>query len=210
MVEYLHIVKYCVSSFFLILLFGFLITIIYIIRSVIKMPKGITWIVNICTFSLFLFLSLSLILGLVYLTPRELMDDANMDSMIKLELSTELSIFISKYAMYPVVVIEVVIYVSLSSHLLWMWYSAGELGTIVNKIFFLQRILGIINTLGWVLDYGIRLYGPSSFSFISTENYCACWIIFYKSLFYLVNSLYFTIAFTRFLCVEYPMEYHNR
>ena len=226
MIEYMHIVKYCISTFVTILLVGFLIVVIYIMRSIIKIPKGLyTWITNICTFILFLFVSVSLILGLVYFSPREFMeedlsktkfyyntrvDQQDIDLMIKMELSTELSMFISKYALYPVVVSQMVIYISLSSHLLWRWYSKGEFDTIVNKIIFIQRILGIFNHIGWVVDYGIRLYGPSSFSFISTENYCACWIIFYKALFYGSMGMYFSTAFIRFIYVEYPIEYHKR
>ena len=165
MIEYMYIVKYCIFTFVTILLFGFLIAMIYIIRSIIKIPKGpYTWITNICTFTLFLFMSVCLILGLVYFSPKEGFSKTNssstaeinqpdLDSMMKMELSTEFSMFISKYAMYPVVVVEMVIYVSLSTHLLWMWYSNGEFDTIVNKLIFIQRIFGIFDTTGLVVDY---------------------------------------------------------
>ena len=211
MIENMNIVKYCISSFFITLLFGFLITMIYIIRSTIKVPKGIfTWITNLCVFTLFTFLSVCLILGLVSSSPREFTDIDDVDIMIKEELSSVFSLYISKYAMYPVVVVEMIIYVTLNTHLLWGWYTEAKLGTNVNKVIFTTRIVGIFNTLGWVVDYGIRLYGPPSFSFISADNYCACWIIYYKTLFYLTMALNFVNAFVRFLCVEYPIEYHNR
>ena len=183
----------------------------YIIRSTIKIPSGFfTWITNFCIFTLFTFLSVCLVLGLVSSSQREFTSIADVDIMMKEQLSTEFSLYISKYAMYPVVVVEMFLYVTLNTHLLWGWYKEGKLGTNVNKVIFSTRIIGMFNTLGWVVDYGIRLYGPPSFSFISTENYCACWIIYYKALFYLVMALNFVNAFVRFLCVEYPIEYHNR
>jgi energy-coupling factor transporter transmembrane protein EcfT len=102
MIEYMLIVKYCISTFVTILLVGFLIVVIYIMRSIIKIPKGpYTWITNICTFILFLFVSVSLILGLVYFSPRGSMeedlsktnfssttriDQPDFDAMIKMEL----------------------------------------------------------------------------------------------------------------------------
>ena len=210
-IEPLHIIKYCVSTFLIILLICFLITMIYIMRSVIKIPNGCyTWITNICTIILFLFLFVCLILGLVYFSPSEFTENADFDSTMREELSTEFSLFISRYAIYPILVVEMVIYVSLNSNLLWSWYMAGELDTIVNKIISMQRMLGIFSTFGWTVDYGTRLFGDPSFSWITTENYCACWIIFYKSIFYLAMGFYFSNAFIRFLCVEYPIEYHRR
>ena len=192
LMENLHIAKYSISSFLITLLFGFLITMIYIIRSTIKIPSGIfTWITNFSIFTLFTFLSVCLILVLVSFSPREFTSINNVDTMIKEDLSSEFSLYISKYAMYPVVVVEMIFYVSLNTHLLWGWYNEGKLGTSVNKVIFIIRITAIFNTIGWVVDYGIRLYGPPSFSFISTENYCACWIIYYKALFYLVMALHF-------------------
>ena len=209
-IQDMQIVEYFASSFFITLLVGFLITMIYIIRSIIKIPNGfITWVTNFCFFTLFIFLSVCLILGLVFSSSREFTGN-NIELLIKEELSGDFSLYISKHAMYPVVVVEMTIYVSLNIRLLWGWYTEAKLRTNVNKVIFSTRIIGILVILGWVVDYGIRLYGPPSFSFITTENYCACWIIFYKALFYLWMALNFVNAFIRFLCVEYPIEYHNR
>ena len=128
----------------------------------------------------------------------------------KFELSSEMSDFISKNAMYPLLVVEVVIFVYLNSRLLWMWYSAGEFNTNVNKLIFILRILGIIHEIGCVVDFGIRLYGPKPVPFMSSENYCACWIAFYKTIFYACMGCHFATAFIRVLCVAYPIEYHQR
>ena len=202
---------YCASTFVTILLIGFLITVIYIIRSTIKIPKGpYTWISNMCTLTLFLCVALCLILGLVYLSPGDLLDEAITQKHSAEEESSYLSTFISKYAMYPLLIVEMVTYVMMSSRLLWIWYSHKELNTIVNKLIFIQRIFGIIHCIGIIVDYGIRLYGPTSFSFISVDNYCGCWIMFYKSLFYATMGAYFAMAVIRLLCVAYPIEYHNR
>ena len=208
--ENMQIVEYFASSFFITLLVGFLITMIYIIRSVIKIPNGfVTWITNFCFFLLFAFLSVCLILGLVFTSSRDF-TEKNLEILIKEELRVEFSLYISRYAVYPVVVVEMTIYVTMNIHLLWGWYTEAKLRTNVNKVIFGTRIIGILMTLGWVVDYGIRLSGPPAFSFISMENYTACWIIFYKALFFLLMALNFINAFIRFLCVEYPIEYHNR
>ena len=205
----MQIVEYGASSFFITLLFGFLITMIYIIRWVIKIPNGfITWVTNLCFFTLFMLLSVCLILGLVFSSSREF-NGKDIDLPIKEELSADFSLYISKH-IFPVVVVEMTIYVTLNIRLLWGWYTESQLRTNVNKVIFGIRILGIFVTLGWVVDYGIRLYGPPAFSFISTENYCACWIIYYKAIFYLLMTFNFVNAFIRFLCVEFPIEYHNR
>ena len=184
MTYYTNIVIYYGSTLVTIGIFSYLILAIYMIRSTIKVPAGpYTWISNLCSFTLFILITVCLIISLVSASTRDLEEDETavedtLDLDLKFELSSEMSDFISKNAMYPLLVVEVVIFVYLNSRLLWIWYSAGEFNTIVNKLIFILRFLGIINELGCVVDFGIRLYGPKPVPFMSTENYCACWIAF--------------------------------
>ena len=216
--------KYIVSTIGIIILAGFLITMIYIIRATI--PRGTyTWISAFCTFSLFLMVISSLFLGLAYTSPNDFRDEdilstdpgtivgittSNYKELIKIELSSVLSSFISNYAMFPLLVVEVVIYVCLNSRLLWIWFSNGQFDTVVNKFILVQRISGIIYMIGCVVDFGLRLYVPNSFTFMSADTYCSCWMIFYKSAFFVIMTAQFAVAIVRLLCTTFPIEYHNR
>ena len=148
----------------------------YLIRSNSSIPKGpYTWISNFCVFTLFLVIIFVLFLGLVYTTPTNIDEDAGerhhlvgMDPIeLSQELSALLSIFVSKVAMFPLLVLEVTIYVSLNCRLLWMWYRTSEWDTIVNKFLFINRICGILYMVGCPVDFWLRLYGQNSFILIS-------------------------------------------
>ena len=213
MIEY----KYIVSTIVMIILFGFLITMIYILRSTIVIPKGpYTWITNLCTFVLFLLVIVCLFLGLAYNSPVDLRNgnipehESEYNLLKSLDLSSDLSTFVSKNAMFPLLVVEMMLYVSMNSRLLWIWFSTGEWDTIVNKFIIIQRTGGIIYMVGCVVDYGLRLYILESFTFLPAGTYCSCWIIFYKTLFYATSLSLFAAALVRLLCVEFPLEYHNR
>ena len=118
--------------------------------------------------------------------------------------------FISKNAMFPLLTLEVIIYVKMHCHLAWVWYSTGELDTIVNKFLFLQRIWGILYMVGCFVDFFIRIYSEPSFTFISSANYCSFWMVYYKSMFYLIMTSQLAVALNRFICVASPIEYHKR
>ena len=164
---------------------------------------------------------LAIFLGLAYTSPMDVNedDDQNFEQGMnpieyKEELSSLLSIFVSKYAMFPILVVEVAIYVYLNVRLIWIWYSTGEWDTIANKFTFLQRIWGILYMVGSPIDFWIRLYGHTTFTHIvwkmEMENYCLCWMIIYKSMFYASMTYQMTVAVIRYTCVVYPIEYHSR
>ena len=219
-------VQYIVSTILIIFLAVFFIAIIYMIRSNMSITKGpYNWISSLCIFSMFLIVIMSLFLGLAYTSPMHLGDSGvppknphyieGMNSLeykflIMPEFSSVFSLFISKYALFPLLVGEAIIYVCLNSRLLWIWYITGEWDTIVNKFIFLQRIWGIIYMVGCVVDFWIRLYGLDTVTFMSMDTNCSCWMIFYKFLFYAIMTSQFAIAVLRIVCVSYPIEYHNR
>ena len=71
---------------------------------------------------------LALFLGLAYMSPMDVNedDDQNFEQGMnpidyKEELSSLLSIFVSKYAMFPILVVEVAICVCLNVRLVWIW-----------------------------------------------------------------------------------------
>ena len=210
--------EYIASSVATTALPGVLIFMIYLIRSHIPIPKGpYTWISNFCIFTLFLMIILVLFLGLAYISPIGINDDENHeddkewnDHDIKEESVKLLSSFVSKFAMFPLLTCEVIIYVVLNLRLLYIWYCTGMWGTIVNRFLCLQRIWGIIYIIGCPLDFWIRLYGTNTYTFTTMENYCSLWMIFYKFMFYSILTSQFIIAVIRLICVKYSIEYHNR
>ena len=202
--------KYIMSTIMIIMLCGFLITMIYFIRSTI--PKGpYTWISNLANFTLFLIIILCLILCLAYTPPTNMREeDISLNPLdTNLELKSAYSTFISKYAMFPLLVVEMVIFVSMNSRLLWIWFYNGDWDTIVNKFIIINRICGVIYIIGCVVDYWLRLYGSEIFTYMSADTYCSCWIIFYKTMFYTCSTTSFSAAVIRLLCVEFSIEYHN-
>ena len=125
-------------------------------------------------------------------------------------MSLAYSIYISKYVLLPLLVVEMIIIVYMNSGLLWIWYITGQHTTIVNKFIIIQRICTIFYIIGCVVDYSIRLYGPQPITFISPDIYCSFWMIFYKFIFYTTCFCLFSVALIRLVCVEHPMVYHNR
>ena len=121
--------EYIISTIGITSLSGFLIVMIYRIRSHITIPKGpYTWISNFCIFTLFLIVIIALFLGLAYTSPTDVIydDEQNFELGKKPveyeeELSILLSTFISKNAMFPILVVKVVIYVCLNVRLVWIW-----------------------------------------------------------------------------------------
>jgi hypothetical protein len=115
-----------------------IIVMTYTTRSHITIPKGpYTWITNFCIFT-----SISWSL---YTSATNDMDDDEQNYEVDKkpfeyaeELSRLLSIFISKNAMFPMLLVKVVFYVRLNIRLVWILYSTGEWDIIVNKFTFLQ------------------------------------------------------------------------
>ena len=213
-------IEYILSSVVTAILSGLLIAMIYMIRSHITIPKGpYTGISNFCIFSLFMIIILAFFLGLAYISPTALNEEENQEVAevmrmetpeIEEQLSALLSSYMNKYAMFPLLVVETTIYVALNTLLLYIWYSTGEWDTIVNRFLCLQRIWAMIYLTGCPVDFGLRLFGEITFTFISMENYCACWMMFYKSMFYASMTSQLIIAVIRLICVKYSIEYHNR
>ena len=130
------------------------------------------------------------------------------------ELSKEgtkllLSDLLSRYAMFPILGLETLIYLPMNIFLLCIWYREGEFLTVVNKIIGIQRVCGILYSAGCFLDYFFRVYGiPISSDSLSTL--CSCWMIYYKLLVYAYHTSHLSIALVRFFSVKYPIEYHIR
>ena len=69
-------IDYIISTIGITSLSGFLIAMIYMIRSHITIPKGpYTWISNFCIFTLFLIVIIALFLGLAYTLPTGVTED---------------------------------------------------------------------------------------------------------------------------------------
>ena len=198
MIEY----KYIMSTIMIIILCGFLITMIYFIRSTIP-KRPYTWISNLANFALFLIVIFCLILCLAYTPPTNMREeDISLNILdTNLDLKSLYSTFISKYAMFPLLVVEMVIFVSMNSRLLWIWFSNGDWDTIVNKFIIINRICGVIYIIGCVVDYWLRLHGSETFTYMSDDRYCSCWINFYKTLFYTCSTSSFSAAVSRLLCI---------
>ena len=130
------------------------------------------------------------------------------------ELSKEgtkllLSDLLSRYALFPILGLETLIYLPMNIFLLCIWYREGEFQTVVNKIIGIQRVCGILYSTGCFLDYLFRVYGLP-ISSLSLPTLCFCWMIYYKLLVYAYHTSHLSIALVRFLCVKYPIEYHIR
>jgi hypothetical protein len=116
---------------------------------------------------------------------------------------------ISKYTMFPMLLMETMLYVPMNLYLLWMWFSTGQWDTIVNKLISIQTLCGILFTVGKVVDYYLRLDGVPP-SFLLPTTYCSCWMVFYRFLVYIFQTSHLSMAIVRFLCVKYPLEFHIR
>ena len=208
-----YLLQYACLILVVIILAVLLIIMIYKIRSLMALTRGpYSWISNFCIYTLFMVIILSVFLGLASFTlnyhdevtnPTE----GDKESGLRRDPTSE---FISKFCVFPIVVIQAFIYICLNINLVWMWYTSGELNTIINKFIFLQRFWGIIYNIGSVLDFQFRLFGTGYVAFMSQEDFCASWMIFYKFLFYAIMSAQFAVSLVRYACIAYPIDYHNR
>ena len=120
-----------------------------------------------------------------------------------------LSTIVSKYLVYPLLAIEMVVQISLNSNLMYCWYTQGGFNTMVNKIIVIQRVCGSLYSLGCLIDFYFRVYeAPPSQEYIGVV--CTCWMVFYKMLAYTNHSLHLVMALVRFFSIKYPLQYHNR
>ena len=203
--------KYLLSLFLLIILCAILIGMIFFIRA--HIPKGpYTWISNMYSFILFFIATVCICIVLVQISPVDLVDEETLPitKLMKQELSHIFSATISKFVMFPLLVVEMVVVVYLNSYLLWVWYITGQWNTIVNKFIIMQRLVISSILISLVTDYSIRLLGTQSYILISSAPYCFCWLFLYHSFVYASICACLSGAVVRFLCVKYPMEYHNR
>ena len=120
-----------------------------------------------------------------------------------------ISSLISIYALFPMLLLETMLYVPMNIYLLWMWYRTGQWDTLVNKLICIQRICGILYSVGCLVDFFFRLDGMT-FSFFSPANSCSCWMIYYKFLIFIYQTSQLAMAILRFICVKYPIDYHIR
>ena len=126
-----------------------------------------------------------------------------------MDISSLKSDLISKYAMLPMLFIENLLYLPMNTYLLWVWFIKEKRATMVDKHLCLQRGIATIYCAGTVVDYYFRLYGVS-LSFMSSANYCTCWQFFYRVTGNAAQISHFCTALIRFICVKYPIEFHNR
>ena len=203
--------KYLLSLFLLIVLSAILIGMIFFIRP--HIPKGpYTWISNLYSFILFFKATVCICFVLVHISPVEREDEETlpMTKLIKQELSHVFSATISKFVMFPLLVVETMAVVYMNVYLLWVWYQTGKWNTIVNKFIIMQRMCIISINTSLVIDYSIRLFGPQILIPISSATYSLCWLFCYQSLMYASICACLSAAVVRFLCVKYPLQYHNR
>ena len=111
--------------------------------------------------------------------------------------------------MYPILLLETSIYVPMNAYLLWTWFSKGQCNTIVNKLISIQTLCGILLTLGRVVDYYFRLYGAQP-STMTPSAYCFCWLVYYRLLVYIFQTSHLSMAVIRWLCVKFPLQFHQR
>ena len=116
---------------------------------------------------------------------------------------------IIKYAMYPVLLLETLLFTPFNIYLLWMWISMGQWDTIVNKMIIIQTFCGVFITLGKLGDFSVRLVGLEP-SFMLPSTYCSCWLVFYKFLANIYQTSHLSMAIVRWICVKYPLEFHAR
>jgi hypothetical protein len=203
--------KYLLSVFIIAILIAILIYMIYFIRA--HIPKGpYTWISNLYSFILFFIATVCICLVLVHISPVEREDEETlqMTNLMQQELSHVFSVTISKFVMFPLLVLEAMAVVCMNVYLLWVWYQTGKWNTVVNKFIIMQRIVIMSVQIATVIDYSIRLFTPQILISYSSANYCLGWLFIYQSFVYASICACLSAAVVRFLCVKFPLEYHNR
>ena len=60
---------------------------------------------------------------------------------------------LGNYVMFPILLVETLLYVLMNIYLLWAWFMTGQWDTIVNKLISIQTICGILFSLGRAVDF---------------------------------------------------------
>ena len=120
-----------------------------------------------------------------------------------------ISDIISNYVMYPVFLVESLLYIPMHLYLLWLWFSKDQLGTIVNKLICIQTLCGILLNLGRIIDYYLRLSREHP-STMLPSTYSTWWLVFYYMLVYMYLTSHLSMAIIRWVCLKYPLEFHGR
>ena len=116
--------KYHLSVFIITFLGAILICMIYLIRA--HITKGpYTWASNVYSFILFFLATVCICLVLLHISPVELEDEETLPltKLIKQELSHVFSATISKFVMFPLLVVEAMVVVYMNVYLLLVWYQ---------------------------------------------------------------------------------------
>ena len=78
----------------------------------------------------FLYIIFVLFLGLVYTAHTNIDEDADeyhVEGVDHIDLKEEvITLLVSKVAMFPILIVEVAIYVSLNCGFIWIWFCTGE------------------------------------------------------------------------------------
>ena len=111
--------------------------------------------------------------------------------------------------MFPILLVETVLYVPMNMYLLWKWFSNGRWDTIVNKLISIQTLCGILFTLGRTFDCFLRQNSLTP-SFLEQETYCVCWLVFNFFMIYMFQTSHFFMAMVRWVCIKYPLDFHVR
>ena len=207
-----------ISTLLIFFICSFLILMVYKIRSIAKGTPS--WIINFSVFTIYVVVLICLVFKIAQSFPLVEGKYAVFISCFQdlyslslglssYEYSLLMSNFISKYVLYPLLLLETLLYVLMSLYLLWTWYSTGQWDTIVNKLISIQALCGIIITLGRVVDYFFRLYGLQP-SFMLPTTYCSCWLVFYKFFIYIFQTSHLSMAVVRWVCVKFPLDFHAR
>ena len=203
--------KYILSVLTITVLTSILILIIYGIRA--HIPKGpYTWMSNLYSCILFLIATVFIFIAISNFSTKEVSEEesVHLTEVMRQELSFEFSMIISKFAMFPLLVVEMLLVVYLNLYLIWIWYRTGQWDTVVNKFIIMQRMAIISIMIALVMDYSIRLFRPQTLLFMSKASYCFCVIFLYQALTYASICACLAAAVVRLFCVKYPLEFHNR
>ena len=120
-----------------------------------------------------------------------------------------LSDVLSYYVMFPILLLETLLYVLMNIYLLWTWFMMGQWDTIVNKLISIQTICGILFAIGRAVDLFFRLNDMTP-SFISLSTYSSCWLFFYYFMTFTFQTSHLSMALVRWVCVRFPLEFHSR
>ena len=114
-----------------------------------------------------------------------------------------------RYTMFPILLVETMVYLPMNGYLIWLWFTTGQWDSIVNKLITIQTLSGIMLTIGRLVDFYLRLHAWHP-SVMKPSTYCGCWLVFYRFLTFIFQSSHLSMALVRWNCVRHPLTFHIR